>query len=150
MLHVYFGRDTLEKGFVWNPDKYFNYNFEREWFNDEKVIQMVKDIDDSQVIAEGVIDSPYLGIIAPQELSGGVKTLIMMLKTDEKFNATACGDNCAEWILKLAEDKDITVNFRHIMDFGYGEFKIHILNNDSYVNNMLEFLLIAEEYLGGE
>lgn len=150
MLHVYLGRDTIGKGFVWNPDKFFNYNYEKEWFSDKDVIDMVKSIDDSDVIAEGVIDSPYLGIIAPQDLSGGVKTLIMMLKTDEKFNATACGDNCAEWILRLAQDKDIFINLRHIMDFGYGTFKIHILNNDSYVYNMLEFLDIAEEYLGGE
>ena len=150
MLHVYFGRDTIEKGFVWNPDKYFDYNFEREWFSNPDVIQMVKDIDDSDVIAEGIIDSPYLGLITPKDLSGGVKTLIMMLMTDKHFNGTACGNNCAKWILKIAQEKELFVNFRHIMDFGFGEFKIHILNNDTYVTNMLDFFIVAEEFLGGE
>ena len=34
------------------------------------------------------------------------------------FNASACGDNCAKWILRIAGKKNLTINLHHIMDFG--------------------------------
>ena len=40
---------------------------------------MIKDIDKSDVACARVIDSPVLGSISVKELSGGVKTLILML-----------------------------------------------------------------------
>ena len=58
------------------------------------------------------------------------------------FNASACGDNCAKWILSIAKTKDLTINLRHIMDFGE-----EILNTGDIVHNMLEFVNIAVEYV---
>lgn len=58
------------------------------------------------------------------------------------FNASACGDNCAKWILSIAKTKDLTINLRHIMDFGE-----EILNTGDIVHNMLEFVNIAGEYV---
>lgn len=64
---------------------------------------MIQDVDKSTVLDSGVIDSPVMGKIPPTSLSGGVKTLILMKNEPEKiFNASACGDNCAKWILHLA------------------------------------------------
>ena len=66
-----------------------------------------------------MIDSPFLGPIPPERLSGGVKTLILMQNDpDHIFNASASGNNCAQWILKLAEQKDITIRLdcRSCMD----------------------------------
>jgi len=63
------------------------------------------------------------------------------------FNASACGDNCAKWILRLAEDEDLTVNLRHLMNFGDGAFDIHILNTDQVVHNMKELVMIAGLYV---
>ncbi len=39
---------------------------------------MIKDVDKSTVIAPRIIESPVLGAITPRELSGGVKTLILI------------------------------------------------------------------------
>lgn len=148
MLHVYFGRDTKERGYVFNPDKYFDYHFERTWFDDPLNREMVASVDKSIVRKGAIIDSPVLGLMSPRELSGGVKALILMNeRRDKVFNATACGDNCAKWILKLSEDKDLTINLRHIMDFGHGNFTIHILNNDTYVHNMLDFIEVSDKFL---
>ena len=62
------------------------------------------DVDRPTVLGPRVIDSPVLGGISPRELSGGVKTLMDIYKVPEKiFNASACGDNCAKWILKIGE-----------------------------------------------
>lgn len=55
------------------------------------------------------------------------------------FNASACGNNCAKWILEIGKQKELIVNLRHIMDFGDNEFEIKILNKDQIVHNMEEF-----------
>lgn len=105
---------------------------------------MIKDIDRSTIIAPRIIDSPVLGAITPRELSGGVKTLILIAHVPDKiFNASTCGDNCAKWLLKMGEEKDITINLRHLMDFGSGKFDIHILNTDQTVHSMEELIPIA-------
>lgn len=89
-----------------------------------------------------------MGKIVPTSLSGGVKTLILMKNEPEKiFNASTCGNNCAKWILKLAEEQDITINLRHLMDFGEGTFTIHILNTDQIVHSMKELVPIAGLYV---
>ena len=84
-----------------------------------------------------------------KELSGGVKTLILMAFDDSGrvFNASACGDNCAKWILHIAEEKELTINLRHIMNFGKGEFEARILNTGDVVHNMKEFIVAAAEYV---
>ena len=105
---------------------------------------MIKDVDKSTVIAPRIIESPVLGAITPGELSGGVKTLILIDQVPDKvFNASTCGDNCAHWLLKMGMEKNITVNLRHLMDFGEKEFTIHILNTDEIVHNMEELVMIA-------
>ena len=73
-----------------------------------------------------------------------MKTFVLINNCPDKiFNASACGDNCAEWLLKIGKEKDITVNLRHIMDFGEGSFDIHIQNTDQVVHSMKELIPIA-------
>ena len=51
----------------------------------------------------------------------------------ERFlNASACGDNCAKWILRIAGKKNLTINLHHIMDFGK-DFEAKILNTGEIV-----------------
>ena len=86
-----------------------------------------------------LIDSPYLGSIPPERLSGGVKTLILIAHDQEHiFNGSACGDNCAKWLLKLSENRDITVRLGYIMDFGNEQFEIEVVNTGKKVHTMLE------------
>ena len=61
---------------------------------------------------------------------------------DKVFNASTCGDNCAHWLLKMGMEKNITVNLRHLMDFGEKEFTIHILNTNQIVHSMEELVMI--------
>ena len=68
-------------------------------------------------------------------------------ENDRVFNASVCGDNGAKWILQIAENKDLTINLRHIMDFGEGKFEAKVLNTNQIVHNMQEFLAIAGEYV---
>jgi hypothetical protein len=109
---------------------------------------MIKDIDSSDVLGNGAIKSPVLGVIAPYTLSGGVKTLILIYKQPDKiFNASNCGDNCAKWLLKIGEKNNITINLRHLMDFGDDGFQIKVLNDDIIATNRKELVLSAGKYV---
>lgn len=109
---------------------------------------MIKDVDKSVVVGPHMIESPVLGPITPRELSGGVKTLILIYKDREHlFNASNCGDNCAKWLLKMGGREDITINLRHLMDFGNGTFEIEVINNGRIVHDMTELVDAAGEYV---
>lgn len=146
MLSIYLG-DMPEA--IYHPPTYFDNVYEDEWLTNPLTVEMIADVDKSTVIGTHLIESPVLGPISPKELSGGVKTLILMAfdENDRVFNTSACGDNCSKWILKIAEDKDLTINLRHIMDFGERKFEARILNTGQMVHNMLEFLEAAGEYV---
>ena len=112
-------------------------------------MEMIRDVDKSEVISSRLIDSPLLGPISPRELSGGVKTLMLMTfdGSGRIFNASVCGDNCAKWILKIGQKKDLTINLHHIMDFGDGLFEIRVVNTGDVVHDMLSFVRIAGYYV---
>ena len=146
MLHVWLGDRTGE---VYNPSGYFINQYEDEWITAQLSREMIKDVDQSEVISERIIDSPVLGPITPRELSGGVQTLMLMAYDDsgKVFHASACGDNCAKWILKIAEKKELTVTLHHIMDFGSGPFNIEIMNTKTVVHNIKEYVDIAVDFV---
>lgn len=129
---------------------YFDNVYEDEWMEDDLVKEMIRDVDHSEVLTPHIIESPVLGAITPRELLGGVKVLILMLKDDSFiYNMSNCGNNCAKWVLKIAEKKDLTVFLRHIMRFE-GEFEIQIMNTGRIVHNRSEYvrgLLEAEGML---
>lgn len=138
MLNVYFGDMP---GAIFNTAVYFKNTYRDSWITNPLSVQMIKDVDKSDVVSESVIESPVLGSITPLALSGGVKTL-MLVNFDRKhvFNASTCGDNCAKWLLKIAEKRKVVINLHHVMDFGKGPFKIKVLNNGKTVSNMDELL----------
>ena len=146
MLSIYLGE--LDDA-IYHPPTYFDNRYEDEWITAPLSVDMIRNIDQSEVISSHLIDSPVLGPISVKELSGGVKTLILLAfdESDRIFNASACGDNCAKWIIKISESKDLTINLRHIMDFGNQDFEAKILNTGDIVHNMLEFVDIAGEYV---
>lgn len=145
MLHIYYGRMTEA---IFNTSVYFKNVYEDTWITDSFVKKMILDVDNSTVLDGGVIDSPVLGKIPPASLSGGVKTLILIKNEPHKiFNASTCGDNCAKWILEIAKEQDITINLRHLMNFGEGAFDIKILNTGQNVHSMQELVPVAGLYV---
>ena len=145
MLKIYYGNMPEA---VFNTSVYFKNVYEDSWITDPMAKEMILDIDKSAVLGGAVIDSPVLGKIAPTSLSGGVKTLILMKNERNKiFDASTCGDNCAKWILRLAETEDLTINLRHLMNFGSGTFEICILNTNQIVHTMKELVPIAGLYV---
>lgn len=145
MLNIFYGDMA---NVIYNTSVYFKNVYQDEWITDPLSCEMILDVDKSTVLGNAVIDSPVLGMISPTSLSGGVKTLILINNVPDKvFNASNCGDNCAKWLIKLGEDKDITINLRHLMDFGEGTFNINILNTEQIVHDMRELVPIAGLYV---
>ena len=146
MLSIYFGQ--MDEA-IYYPPVYFDNQYEDGWITELLTIEMIKDVDKSEVVSPHLIESPVLGPISVKEISGGVKTLILMAfdETGKVFNASACGDNCAKWILEIGKRKDLTINLRHIMNFGKEDFEIKILNTGEMVYNMKQFIETAAEYV---
>ena len=147
MLNIYFG-DMPEA--VYNTSVYFNYTYEDEWMTSDFAKEVIKKIDKSDVKGPHAVESPVLGVISPEKLSGGTKTLLLMANDSEKvFNASTCGDNCAPFILKLAKKKDLTINLRHLMDFGKKKFPVDVkvLNTGDVVHSMEELMPIAFQFV---
>ena len=139
MLSVYFG-DMPEA--IYNTATYFKNSYRSSWITDPYAVSIIKDVDRSVVVSENVIESPVLGSISPLQLSGGVKTLVLM-----RFNASTCGDNCAKWILDMAKDRKLVVNLYHVMDFGREDFKIKVVNSGRIVHNMADLIHESIPYL---
>ena len=146
MLTIIYGDEPRS---IYNTNVYFKNTYESEWLESELAKKMIQDVDDSEVLGGECIKSPVLGQIPPERLSGGVKTLLLMLnEPDRIFNASTCGDNCAKWILEIANQKDLTINLRHMMNFGKDtDFEIKIKNGGEVVHSMKELIPIASKYL---
>lgn len=145
MLHIYFGDMPTA---IYNTEVFFKNTYEEGWLLDDFAKKVIKKIDNSEVVDAQAIKSPVLGVIPPTDLSGGAKTLLLIKNCPDKvFNASTCGDNCAKFILELAKSRDITINLRHIMNFGKTKFTAKILNDGSIVNSMEELLSVAARYV---
>lgn len=149
MLNVHFGYMSEDMtNVIYNTNVYFNNTYKDNWITKPFSIEMIKAVDNSEVIDEKTIFSPVFGNISPKKLSGGVKTLLLIANDKSKiFNASTCGDNCAEWILKIAEGHKIEINLLHLMDFGKGDFKIKVMNTGKIVKNMGELVSEAGEFV---
>ena len=121
MLNIFYG-DMPQA--IYNPVIFFKNTYTDEWIVDNLSRAMIQDVDRSTVLGPRVIDAIYK-----------MPELV--------FNASACGDNCAKWLLKIGSLQNVTINLRHLMDFGNEPFKIKILNANQIVHNMTELLPIA-------
>lgn len=140
MLRIVFG--DVDNA-VYHPPTYFDNQYEDEWITDPLTVEMIKDIDRSEVVGAHLIQSPVLGSISTKEISGGVKTLILMAfdNSGKIFNASACGDNCVKWIVEIGKKKDLTINLHHVMDFSsVAEFQAIMLNTGATVHSYQEYL----------
>ena len=147
MLNIYFG-DMPEA--IYNTAVFFKNTYKDSWIASPLAAEMIADVDRSRVVTPQIIESPVLGMITPLQLSGGVKTLLLIANDKSGkhvFNASTCGDNCAKWILRLAQNRKVVINLRHLMDFGDDAFKAKVLNNGRIVRNMREMVEAAGQYV---
>ena len=135
MLKIFYG-DMETDNYIFDPDTFFNNTYEDEWITDDLSRKMILDVDKSEVVGPHLIQSPILGPISQKELSGGVKTLILINNDpDHIFNASACGDNCAKWLIEIGKTKDVLVRLGYFMDFGNEPVDIEVVNTGRVVHS---------------
>ena len=145
MLHIQFGEmENVNYG----PD-WFKANYNPDWLKDKFVSDMIKDVDKSDYVDGLIINSPVLGPIPPERLSGGVQTLIMIYKKPQLvFDATSCGPNCAKWLLEIGKKEDITVNLNYLMKFdGSSDLEIYIENEKRLITTKEDYIMTAVKYV---
>ncbi len=145
MLHIYFGE---MKNANYGPD-WFKANYDLAWLKDQFVQTIIKDVDKSEFVDGLIINSPVLGPIPPERLSGGLQTLIMIYeKPDLIFDATSCGENCAKWLLEIGKTKDVTINLNYLMKFTNADsFEVHIENENRTITSREEYVMTAVKYV---
>lgn len=150
MLKIYFGNmKNPSKPLVFNPSPYFDNWCKNEWLESDFAKEVVLKIDKSELVGPYLVQSPVLGAIPPKSISGGAKTLILIMFDDTHvFNATSCGDTCAEFLLKIGKKKDVVINLHYIMDFG-SDFEIEILNTGNVVKDFDSYFDEAYHALRG-
>lgn len=139
MIKVYFGH---RKDTVYNIDVYFDNVYEKGWFDDEFVQSMLLDVDHSKCAGCASIVNPIFGQITPEEISGGVKALIVLYKTDAVVDLVNCGENCQSWISKIASMKDIEVDMSGV-DLTFKNYGISgiCLNDNSTIADYKDWIL---------
>ena len=154
MLNIYFG-DMPEA--IYDTASYFNNVYLDSWAEEDLTEEILKAIDNAEVLSPQAVNSKALGVIPMTGISGGAKTLLLVHHFPKKvFNASTCGDNCAKWLLIIASlhKEDITVNLRHLMNFDpMGRdihFEIRIANTGEIVHDMKEYVLAGGSLLGEE
>jgi len=152
MLSIFFGYD---EDAILSVDTYFNNTYEDEWLDDPFVRTIIRKVDGSDVQDRQCILSPVLGQIAPERLSGGAKTLILMYKEDDFYaDLIVCGSNCESLILEIAQQKDIScslsgydISFENLGDDKYS-VPVKCINDGSLMKNHEEFVMKMLEYVG--
>ena len=138
MLNLIYG-EVESDNYIFDPDTFFNNTYEDEWITDELSNRMIRDVDKSEVIGPHLIESPVLGPISLKLLSRGVKTLILINNDLEHiFNGSACGDNCAKWLIEIGKQKDVTVRLGYFMSFGDEPFEVNVVNTNKIVHSGAE------------
>lgn len=135
MLHLYANYVMLyKKYFLLDSRSGFRSN--PSWFTPE-AIKCITDIDGNEYIGDGVSKSKYLGILSPQQLSGGCKALIYaMANPDEVVLLDYCGQNCAHILNEISKTKDLTMAYSGSHFVFEDTQQIHCMEHDCNVVGM--------------
>ena len=109
-----------------------------EWL-DAWAERVIREVDSSELISEGMVKSPVLGPITIREISSGAKALITMNADDSVIsNANSCGDNCAALLAELSRKKDFAVYLAYPMNFEGLEFDMCIARDGAVCHSAEE------------
>lgn len=118
-------------GCVMSNSPYFDDCAEPAWFDDPEVGEIIKDIDNTYMVNSRLFYSDELGVISKEDLSGGAKGLILILKSEKYrcFSSTAFGDNCNIWLARLSFEVDFTIVLNHPLAM-WGNYPINAITKE--------------------
>lgn len=110
MLHITFSRAfKTDRVLLFPASQVFESVFDCNILTEDICKRIVKAIDQSDVVAPNLIQSPVLDAISPSQLSGGCKAVLLAYTEDQMLSSVNLGDNCVEPLLEVAENKDVYV-----------------------------------------
>lgn len=137
MLYIYFHKRSLIKPLTIGTDIEWIRRFEDDWLVDDYTKQIVKELDNSEVLGNKAIQSPVLDIIPPDWLSATCKNIIMMSKgTDMTFTSSFLSNTASKYLQEISSKHDIHLYMNHM--FKYTENQTAILvddNNKAVIGN---------------
>lgn len=143
MIYITFKKPD-KKNLVWSSSKLFNLVYKKEWFQDPFVIEMIREIDKTEYFDDNLFKSPVLGYIRAEELSGGVKTLILALKYKNPdklyYRLSSIGDNCYP-LLDQFQDK-VNVYFYGNCNprMKHTRLRFYIEDSGKIVDNIIDYI----------
>ena len=128
-------------------DSEFRKHVTNDRLNDKFSERIVLTIDKANHIKDHNFESPIFGMFNEEQLSTGCKACLLMYWTNLEINATHCGDNCADIIVRIAEEKDVTIVLEYLMElYNIKEF---IVDSKKY-NGWNDFLNLWLEFEDNE
>lgn len=104
------------KNLVYRASDFSKFYLKKDWFLDDRVVQMIRDIDknDVEIYHDKIfIESKVLGTLSINDLSSGIRNIVMCLnmhkifKEPIFFETAHFGSNCYPWLFKVAEWTDV-------------------------------------------
>ena len=142
MLHINFNKPISVDSLEFSIESSFIDIVKDGWFEDPLVVKAVMDIDKNTIYyGKGRWESPVLGVIGNDDLSGGVKTIIAACFLDSYFPLPWLGDNCAYPLQYLSEKYDMHfATTDYILDFIDG----HLIYVDDWKTTVNGYYLMDE------
>jgi hypothetical protein len=109
------------------PVQLFDSTYEPAWLNSDIGKRIVKGIDKSDIVGDRVISSPALGMIPPDYLSCGCKSVLLAAFSsaldDKMLDGSKMGDNCFPWLFVVARElkKPVRVQVGRLLRQPWGE-----------------------------
>lgn len=128
MLNLIFQRNKAKnpKDVLIDSRGYFSRFKKEEWFSDKFVQEIIRKIDNAEIISGFVLKGYDGSIIPPEYLSIGSKTMICIYEFPDKiFNITQIGNNVVPFLVELCKQRDVTaltyreIPFRFFGDIGF-------------------------------
>lgn len=147
MLRTYIDIESIKKegkSLIKNPGFIFDEYMDRSIFENEAVIEIIRDIDGvTEIIHNAILINEYGEEFYKNDLSTGTKTLIVMLFADKEdiencvFKASSLGDNCFKYLNKyLTRDIDMYLNYTpRLKAF---PINMYLVEEDRYTSTFLE------------
>ena len=123
MLHLSFTKPIPIHSFEFEIESAFTEVMKPEWFEDPLVLKAIEEVDGNTIYyGKYRWESPSLGVIGAEQLSGGVKTAIAAYYMNDRYFPLAwMGDNLANTLQAFSEHKDICFSTAsYILEFNKG------------------------------
>lgn len=110
MLYCYFDKNKYYSEILWDYSTGYFDRAQPEWYEDQLVVDILRNIDKSTWLPPRGIMSDVLGARPDSYISGGSKALIQILNMPGAlFPSSGMGDNCAPWLQKVTMRVDVNL-----------------------------------------